>query len=208
MFVCLWTQTCVKRLCITKKTYQMEQGSWVFAMWTSSGLSITYWNPRKMEELGNSKQKHISYMQCPHFCSSFANWLDVLVSRSDRGAPPHPGVLGERDSGDRERLTAWKSCVILKLRLDLETTCFSGDAAFCIPSPAIVPKGPANEAFDYKHGVITIPRDPANCVVPRAKGMDEINNNGRTPLCKTPQTAGMHTHQTEEVVYSPRSILS
>ena len=91
-------------------------------------------------------------------------------------------MLGERDSGDCERLTARKSCVILELRLDLETTCFSGDAAFCIPSPAIVPKDPANEASDYKHGVITIPRDPANCVVPRAKGTDEINSNGR-PLC-------------------------
>ena len=101
---------------------------------------------------------------------------------SDRGAPPHPGVLGERDSGDRERLTARKSCVILELHLDLETTCFSGDGAICIPLPAIVPKDPANEASDYKHGVITIPRDPANCVVPRAKGTDEINNNGR-PLC-------------------------
>ena len=70
IFVCLWTQTFVKRLCITKtKSYQMEQGSWVFAIWTS-GLSITNWNPRKMEELGNSKQKHISYMQCPHH----SNW--------------------------------------------------------------------------------------------------------------------------------------
>ena len=30
------------------------------------GLSITYSKPRKMQELGNSLQKHMGYIQCPH----------------------------------------------------------------------------------------------------------------------------------------------